>query len=103
MVGQRHVARHRHVAATDEPRIRDGVVGGAKRAGRDQRRADATEANEPVRMASWMISCAAAAAAPHRRSRCALKCGRRGASWISAMPGRRSRAFQTSATTTSMP
>jgi len=28
MVGQRHVARHRHVAPADQPRIRDGVVGG---------------------------------------------------------------------------
>jgi hypothetical protein len=38
MVGQRHVARHRHVVATDQSCIRDGMVGRAKRAGRDQRR-----------------------------------------------------------------
>jgi hypothetical protein len=38
MVGQRHFARHRHVAATNQPHIRDGVMGGAKGAGRDQRR-----------------------------------------------------------------
>jgi hypothetical protein len=35
MVGQRHLAGHRHVAPTDQPRIREGVVGRAKRAGRD--------------------------------------------------------------------
>jgi hypothetical protein len=29
MVGQRHLARHRHVAAADQPDIRDGVMGGA--------------------------------------------------------------------------
>ena len=28
MVGQRHVTRRRHVAATDELRIGDGLVGG---------------------------------------------------------------------------
>jgi hypothetical protein len=27
MVGQRHVARHWHVAPADQPRIREGVVG----------------------------------------------------------------------------
>ena len=26
MVGQRHLAGHRHVAATDQPRLRDGMV-----------------------------------------------------------------------------
>jgi hypothetical protein len=30
MVRQRHFARQRHLAATDQPDIRDGVVGGAK-------------------------------------------------------------------------
>jgi hypothetical protein len=30
MVGQRHVARHRHMAPADQPRIRDGIVGRAK-------------------------------------------------------------------------
>jgi hypothetical protein len=39
VVGQRHVARHRHMAATDQPDVRDGVMGGATRAGRHQRRA----------------------------------------------------------------
>jgi hypothetical protein len=48
MVGQRHVTRHRHVAPTDEPHIRDGVVGRATRAGRDQRRAVAGEADDMV-------------------------------------------------------
>ena len=48
MVGQRHVARHRHVAPADQPRIREGVVGRATRAGRDQRRAVAGEARDAV-------------------------------------------------------
>ena len=48
MVGQRHLARHRHVAAPDQPRIRDGVVGRAKRAGRDQRRTVAGQAGDAV-------------------------------------------------------
>jgi hypothetical protein len=38
MVGQRHLARHRDVAAADPLRIREGVVGRATRAGRDERR-----------------------------------------------------------------
>ena len=29
MMGQRHLTRHRHLSATDQPHIRDGVVGGA--------------------------------------------------------------------------
>jgi hypothetical protein len=33
VVGQRHFARHRHVAAADQPHIGDGVMGGAKRPG----------------------------------------------------------------------
>ena len=33
VVGQRHVARHRHVAPADQPRIRDGMVGGANTGG----------------------------------------------------------------------
>jgi hypothetical protein len=45
MVGQRDLARHRHVAPTDQPRIRDGVMRGATRAGRHQRRAVAGEAS----------------------------------------------------------
>src|SRR4029453_7886157 len=48
IVGQRHFARHRHVAPADQPRIRDGLVGRAKRAGRDQRRAVAGEARDAV-------------------------------------------------------
>jgi hypothetical protein len=46
MVGQRHLARHGHVAPTDQSRIRDGMVGGAKWAGRDQRRAVAGAAGD---------------------------------------------------------
>jgi hypothetical protein len=48
IVGQRHFTRHRHVAPADQPRIRDGVVGRAKRAGRDPRRAVAGEARDAV-------------------------------------------------------
>jgi hypothetical protein len=48
IVGQRHVTRHRHVAPADQPRIRDGVVGRATRAGRDQRRPGAGEAGDAV-------------------------------------------------------
>jgi hypothetical protein len=39
MVRPRHVARHRHLAATDEPHSRDRVMGGTKWARRDERRA----------------------------------------------------------------
>jgi hypothetical protein len=46
IVGQRHFARHRHVAAADQPRIRDGMMGRATRAGRDQRHTVAGEAGD---------------------------------------------------------
>jgi hypothetical protein len=48
MVDQRHVARHRHVAPPDQPHIRDGMVGCATRARRDQRRAVTGEASDAV-------------------------------------------------------
>jgi hypothetical protein len=48
VVGQRHVAWYRHVAPADQPRIRDGVMGHAKRVGRDQRGAVAGEAGDAV-------------------------------------------------------
>jgi hypothetical protein len=48
VVGERHLAGHRDVAAADQPRIRDSMVGGAKRARRDQRRAVAGEAGDAV-------------------------------------------------------
>jgi hypothetical protein len=48
MVGERHLARTRHVAPADQPRIRDGVVGRATRAGRDHRRPVAGEASDAV-------------------------------------------------------
>jgi hypothetical protein len=48
MVRSRHVARHRHVAPADQPRIRDGMMGRATRAGRDPRRAVAGEAGDTV-------------------------------------------------------
>jgi hypothetical protein len=46
MVGQRHLARQRHVAPADQPRIRDRMMGRATWAGRDPRRAVAGEARE---------------------------------------------------------
>ena len=48
VVGQRDFARHRHVAPTNQPHIRNGVVGRAKWAGRDPRRAVAGEAGDTV-------------------------------------------------------
>jgi hypothetical protein len=48
VVGQRDLARHRHVTPTDQSRIRDGLVGRAKRAGRHPRRAVAGEAGDAV-------------------------------------------------------
>jgi hypothetical protein len=46
--GRDTVAGHRHVAPADQPRIRDGMMGGATRAGRDQRRAVARQAGDAV-------------------------------------------------------
>jgi hypothetical protein len=48
MVGQRHLTRHRHMAAPDQPRIRDRMMGRAKRLGRDTHRADASEAGDTI-------------------------------------------------------
>jgi hypothetical protein len=48
MVGQGHLARHRYRAAAEQPRIREGMVGRATRAGRDHRRAGAGEAGDAV-------------------------------------------------------
>ena len=48
MVGQRLVARHRHMAAADQPRIREGVVRRATRAGGDPRRTVPSEARDAV-------------------------------------------------------
>jgi hypothetical protein len=48
VVGQRHLAGHRHVTTADQPRIRNGLVGRATRAGSDQRRAVAGEAGDAV-------------------------------------------------------
>jgi hypothetical protein len=48
VVGQRHFAWHRHVAPADQPDIRDGVMGGTKRAGRHQRGAVAGEAGDTM-------------------------------------------------------
>jgi hypothetical protein len=47
VMGQRHVARHGHAAATNRPRIRDGMVGGATRAGRDEGGAPASTSLPP--------------------------------------------------------
>ena len=48
MVGQRHLRRHGQLTAADQPRIRDGVVGGAKGSGPDPRCAVAGEAGDAV-------------------------------------------------------
>jgi hypothetical protein len=48
VVGQRHVARHRHVTPTDPSHVRDGLVGRPKRASRHQRGAGAGEAGDAV-------------------------------------------------------
>ena len=45
---QRHVTRHWHVPPTDQSRIRDGVVGRATWAGRDQRCAVVGPAGDAV-------------------------------------------------------
>jgi hypothetical protein len=36
IVGQRHLARQRHLSAADQPHIGDGVVRGPEWAGRDE-------------------------------------------------------------------
>jgi hypothetical protein len=46
VVRQRHFARHRPVAPTDQPRIGDGVMRGAEGPGRDQCCAVAREASD---------------------------------------------------------
>ena len=43
-----HLTRRRHLDPTDQPRIRDGLVGRATRAGRDPRRAVAGEPGDAV-------------------------------------------------------
>ena len=48
IVGQRDFAGHRHLPAPDQPLIRDGVVGGATRPGRDERGAGAGEAGDAM-------------------------------------------------------
>ena len=48
MVREGHLSRHWHMAAADQPRIRDGLVGRATRAGRDQRRAVAGKTGDAV-------------------------------------------------------
>ena len=48
MVSQRRVARHRHVTPADQSHIREGVVGGATRAGRDERGAGTGAAGDAV-------------------------------------------------------
>ena len=48
--GGLHVPRHRHLSPTDQTHIREGVIGGAKRPGRDERRAVAGAAGDAVDM-----------------------------------------------------
>jgi hypothetical protein len=44
----RQLARHRHLAAADQPRIGNGLVGGATRPGGDDGAADASAAGDAV-------------------------------------------------------
>jgi hypothetical protein len=48
MVRPRHLARRGHLAPTDQPHIRYGVVGGAERPGGDERGAPPGEAGDAV-------------------------------------------------------
>jgi hypothetical protein len=48
MVGQRHLARHGHMAPADQPDVRGGVLGGAEGASRDPRRAGAGATGDAV-------------------------------------------------------
>jgi hypothetical protein len=48
VVGPRHLARPWHVAAAGQPRVRNGMLGGAELAGRDQRRTCAGEPGDAV-------------------------------------------------------
>jgi hypothetical protein len=48
MVRPRHVPQRRHLPATDQPHIRDGVVGGAEGARRDPRRVGARQVGDAV-------------------------------------------------------
>jgi hypothetical protein len=43
-----HLPLHRHMAATDQPHIRDRVMRSAKRLGRDHRRSGADEAHDVI-------------------------------------------------------
>jgi len=53
VVGQRYLARRRHVAPADQPHIGDGVMGGATRPGRDQRlRSPVMPATRGIRVVS---------------------------------------------------
>ena len=56
VVGQQHLARHRDMTPADQPHIRDGMVGGAKWAGHDQRRAVASKASDTVDRVASMAS-----------------------------------------------
>jgi hypothetical protein len=46
IVGQRHLTRHRHLVPADQPRIRNGMMGGATRARRHQRGAGTGETDD---------------------------------------------------------
>jgi hypothetical protein len=48
MMGQRHLARHGHLAAADQPHVDNGVVGGATRPGGDEGGAPPGEAGDAV-------------------------------------------------------
>ena len=48
VVRLQHIERHGYIPLTDQPRIRDGVMGGKERAGRDHGGAVAGEAGDAV-------------------------------------------------------
>jgi hypothetical protein len=56
VVGPRHLARPRHVATADQPRIGEGVMGGATRAGGDDGGAAAGDAVNARRVDRVMVA-----------------------------------------------
>jgi hypothetical protein len=50
MVRQRHLARHRHLAPTDQPHIRNGLMQGARRG-----RMMTNAVRPPVRPETWWL------------------------------------------------
>ena len=74
VVGQRHVARQRHLAPADQPRIRDGMMGGGTRAGCDRRGAVAGEAHDTVEVRGLRASVSGITRRMVNRRRASLNC-----------------------------